>query len=114
MFLAVACAIHCALMPLIITLLPFAGLSFLASHTAELTLLGAGVGFAAYSVVRGLRVHRNTGPLWTLLFGAAVIAAGMFLLPHEAEPFLVATGALALGAAQIMNVRLTRACCSAT
>ena len=37
---SLACAVHCALMPLVVTLLPLVGLGFLADERTEWALLG--------------------------------------------------------------------------
>lgn len=105
--LSIACAIHCALMPLVISVLPLVGLEFLASHTLEIVLLGAGLGFGFYSVLRSyLSVHGDLRPALLVSAGALLVVAGLFLVPHEMEHYLVPSGAILIGVAQVYNIRL--------
>lgn len=64
------CAIHCALLPLVITLLPLLGLNFLASEPAEWLLLGVSAILGVISICFGFRQHRS--PLVWVLAGAAI------------------------------------------
>lgn len=108
--LAVVCAIHCALMPLVITLLPLVGMQFLASHEVEIVLLGLGLGFGIYGVGKGFLTHSNRLPLAVVLLGVALVLSGLFFVPESMEPFFVSGGALLVGAAQVLNIRATRTC----
>lgn len=64
------CALHCALLPLIITLLPLLGLSFLASEPVEWLLLGVSACLGVVSICFGFRQHRSRR-VWALA-GAAI------------------------------------------
>ena len=108
--LSLACAIHCALMPLVITLLPLVGMQFLASHTVEFAMLAFGLGFGGYGVFKGYRSHRNRRPLAAVMLGSILVLTGLFLVPEAWEPFLVSSGALLVGIAQVMNIRANRVC----
>lgn len=109
-FLAIACAIHCALTPLALTMLPLAGSSIFASHTAEFIMLGLGIGFGSYSVIKGVYNHGNRRPLWMVIGGTILILCGLFLVGEALEPFFVPAGAVLLGIAQVVNMRISRAC----
>lgn len=109
-FLAIACAIHCALTPLALTLLPLAGSSIFASHTAEFIMLSLGIGFGGYSVIKGLYNHGDRRPLLMVIAGTVLIVCGLFVVGHELEPFFVPAGAVLLGIAQVVNMRISRPC----
>jgi uncharacterized membrane protein YfcA len=96
---------------MLISVLPLLGLQFLASHLLEGILLSVGIGFGAYGVLRAyFKQHRDIRPVVVLCVGAILIVLGMFLVSHEAEPYLVSVGALCVGAAQILNMRSCKHC----
>jgi hypothetical protein len=109
-FLAIACAIHCALTPIAITILPLAGLSFLSSHWAEFIMLGLGIGFGGYGVAKGYFSHGDRRPIILVVFGAILIVCGLFLVGESLEPLFVPAGAILLGAAQVVNMRISKPC----
>lgn len=109
--LSLACAIHCAAMPMLISILPLIGMQFLASHLMEGMLLAFGVGFGAYGVLRAyFYQHHDIRPVIALTTGAALIAFGFFFAPEAVEPFVVSTGALCIAAAQVLNIRSCKRC----
>lgn len=110
-WMSIACAIHCALMPLAFSMLPLLGLEFLASHWLEVVLLSAGLGFGTYGILRAyFRQHRDPLPVLILAAGASLVLMGLFILPHELEHVAVPVGALLVGAAQVVNIRKSRVC----
>ena len=130
------CAVHCALLPLVGTLLPLVGLSFLASEPVEwLLLLSAGFGTA--SLCLGFKEHRNRRVFAVLAIGIAFLLAGRVFhnLPmlagehahhghdhaHTHEGFdlsiaLMILGGMTMIAAHLFNQNLCKACrkCSDT
>jgi hypothetical protein len=70
------CAIHCAIMPLVITLLPLLGLSFLASEPVEWALLLLSAGFGTASVCLGFKEHRSRKVFAVLGIGIMLLVAG--------------------------------------
>src|ERR1700743_1040027 len=75
------CAIHCAIVPLLLTVLPLAGLGFLANPWFEwgmiilALLLGVSSIFLSY-----LRTHHRLLPLLLLMLGFVLIIAGHIYL----------------------------------
>lgn len=83
------CAVHCLLMPFVITLLPVIGLSFLAHPAFEATLIVSGLIIGALSLSHGyLKHHHNLLPILTLSVGFGIIAIG-HLEPLEEFEFLI-------------------------
>lgn len=70
------CAIHCAIMPLVVTLLPLLGLSFLASEPVEWALLLLSAGFGTASLCLGFKEHRSRKVFAVLGMGIALLVAG--------------------------------------
>jgi MerC mercury resistance protein len=65
------CAVHCALMPFVIALLPFVGHSFLADGRLENIIVAISITLAGLSVWAGIRVHGERRLL--IPFGAALV-----------------------------------------
>ncbi len=111
------CALHCAVMPLLVTLLPLLGLSFLASEATEWLLFGASAIIGVSSLCLGFRTHRSRRALSVLAVGLALLALGR-MMEHQTMhgqtsrwgvPILVC-GGLIVAASHIVNRALCRAC----
>jgi hypothetical protein len=79
-----ACAVHCAITPFAVGLLPLIGLGFHASAWFEWSMVaaaallgGAGLG------VSYARAHRDRRPLAVFLVGVAVLVAANLVLEHR-------------------------------
>ena len=106
---ALACAIHCAALPLIITSLPLLGLEFLANIWVEITMICISIFLGCYSLSRSYPKHKKLMPIYILLSGFAIIALGHFWLDHI-ESFLIPIGGLILALAHIVNWNLMKSC----
>ncbi|NDC38926.1 MAG: MerC domain-containing protein [Proteobacteria bacterium] len=104
-----ACALHCILLPFLITALPFVGLSVLASSAFELSIIVLSVTLATLSFCWGSRLH---GEWRTLLFLLAAVM--LFLFGHDIEGpmhwVVMGIGGFALAAGHLVNRRLCRSC----
>ena len=103
------CAIHCALLPFVLALLPLIGMEFLADHRFERIFVLCACVLAGFVLVRGYRRHGRSLPLrmavpglTLLLLGIAFINIGSPIL-HSA---LVTCGGLLLAAAHFVNLRM--------
>ncbi len=107
------CAIHCALLPLLIVLLPSLGIAAWLGEDFErgfvlfVTLLGV------FTLGWGYRRHRQVRPLGLLLPGFAALWTGVLytplhhaLLPHAITMTL---GGMMVGLAHLTNLRLNHA-----
>jgi hypothetical protein len=107
------CAAHCALLPIVVTLLPLVGLSFLAHETTEWMLLGLSAALGMSSLCLGFRQHRSRRALAVLSAGLALLAGGHMVEHLEVGEFgvaLVVLGGLTVAAAHWVNRRLCLAC----
>lgn len=107
------CAIHCALMPMVITLLPLVGLSFLASEKAEWTLLGLSASLGISSLCWGYREHRRKRALLYLASGLALLASGRIAEERGSVPWgvgLVVLGGVTVATSHLINRRLCKSC----
>src|SRR6186997_1309837 len=103
------CAIHCALLPFVLALLPLLGLEFLADHRFERVFVLCACVLASFVLVRGYRRHRQSLPLrlaapaLALLLLGVLYIDGSLLILHSV---LVTCGGLLLAAAHFVNLRL--------
>ena len=118
------CALHCALLPLVITLLPLLGLGFLSSEPVEWLLLGVSACLGVVSICFGFREHRSRR-VWALagtsiaLLVTARVAAHFVGHAHAHDwahgaawletAFMVAGGTLMMSA-HWLNQKLCRSC----
>jgi hypothetical protein len=104
------CAIHCALLPVLIALLPSLGISAALAPSFE-------VGFVLFATLFGLAVlvssyrrHRAVRALGLLLPGLVVLWVGILYAPlhHSVVPHAVAMtfGGTLVGLAHLANLRL--------
>ncbi|MGH9753672.1 MAG: MerC domain-containing protein [Blastocatellia bacterium] len=71
---SLACAAHCAAMPLLIGLLPLVGLGFLAGEQTEWALAGLSIGVGSLNLTPSYaRKHRQRRPLLLFAFGAGLV-----------------------------------------
>jgi hypothetical protein len=110
---SLACAAHCATMPLLAGLLPLVGMGFLASEQAEWVLVGLSLGIGSLSLLPSYaKKHRQWRPLLLFVFGASLIITVRLSVEEGSRlqaPAMV-IGALLIVCAHIVNQRLCRSC----
>lgn len=106
------CAVHCAALPLILTVSAFSGLSFLGNHMIEFVFLGISLIIATWSLIPSYtRHHRNIKPLVIVAIGFAFLISSRFLPHGFAEHFITAIGGCIVAVSHIINWKLSKACC---
>jgi len=114
---AFLCALHCALLPLLLGILPALGmgLSNLEGMDVAFVILASLLGVT--TVALGWRRHRVSTPWYALLFGLALLWVGEFTPVHHhsvAHAVFMSVGGLSVAGAHFLNMRLahapTRAC----
>jgi len=106
---SLACAIHCAVLPLVVTSLPLIGLEFLANVWVEISMILLSVVIGTWSLATTYKKLGNLAPVLTLLTGFVLIAAGHFFW-HDMEALLIPLGGLTVAGAHFMNWKLNRVC----
>ena len=107
------CAIHCAIMPLLVTALPLLGLSFLASEPVEWALFACSAILGTLALFVGYRQHRIG---W--MFGVLGVALIFLIGGRVAEEsgievwgqVLMVLGGLTMMSTHLINRKLCRAC----
>jgi hypothetical protein len=105
------CAIHCALLPFVLALLPFVGLSFLADHRFERGFVMFACALALLALVRGYRRHQGPLPLMLATPGLALLLLGVTFAEHYSiilHSVLVTCGGLLVASAHFVNLRADR------
>jgi hypothetical protein len=103
------CAVHCALLPLVIALLPVLGMGFLADHRFERAFIACAGALALTSLAVGFRRHRRFRAFWFLVPGVALLLAGIVIdLDGSAliHAMLVSLGGTLVAIAHLTNLRL--------
>lgn len=105
------CAVHCALLPLLMTVLPLLGLEMFKNEKLEYGLLSFTFLVGCTSLFRGYRYHHHYAkPLLLFALGFVLLLTGHFLAEDHWEPVLVAAGALLIVIAHVWNLRECRQC----
>jgi len=105
------CAIHCAALPFLLTLLPLWGLDFLANPMLEISMILISLVLGIWSLGKSFKkVHQNIGPLFLLATGFAIILVGHFSGGEFLEPVLIPIGGLTIASAHLINLRLFKRC----
>lgn len=107
------CAVHCAAMPFVITLLPLVGLGFLANEWVEWMLIGLSAVLGISSLCLGYRSHRSRRALAMLSVGLALVVIGH--IAEKRTEGIVGVGLLVLGGCTVasahwINRRLCNSC----
>lgn len=107
---SLACAVHCALLPLLIAALPSFGLALWLSDGLELGFVVFATLLGAFSLLWGYRRHRALRALGLLLPGLAVLWLAVLYAPlHESVvPHAVAMtlGGTLVAVGHLVNLRL--------
>ncbi|MDQ1119846.1 MULTISPECIES: MerC domain-containing protein [Pseudoxanthomonas] len=107
---SLVCAVHCAVLPLLIALLPALGLSAWLGEGFERIFVVFASLLGVFSLAAGYRRHRVLRALGVLLVGLAVLWVAVLYPPlhHSLVPHAVAMtfGGTLVGVAHLVNLRL--------
>lgn len=107
---SLVCAVHCALLPLLIAALPSLGVAVWLGEGFERVFVVFATLLGLFSVVWGYRRHRAVRALGLLLPGLVVLWLGVLYAPlhHALVPHAIAMtfGGTLVGLAHLANLRL--------
>lgn len=109
-YLSLACAIHCIATPILITVLPFLGSSFISDHSWEIWFIGGSLILAGVLLYGDFRKHKNPIPLLLLTGSLGVKIAEMVWLGHKFEFLTGSLGALFIALAYYFNWKYKKNC----
>ena len=105
------CAIHCALVPLVLPLVSSLGLSFLWSHEFELFMIALAAVVGLWALSHGYRhAHRSLLPFTVFGIGMAIILASKIWINPAYEFLVLPAGAMLIVAAHWRNWKLHQHC----
>lgn len=104
------CALHCALLPFVLALLPLLGLGFLADHRFERIFVACAAALASVTIFTAWRRHRKLHALFLLVPGIALLLSGIVIDIDRREwlhTALVVAGGVLVASAHIVNLVLS-------
>lgn len=102
------CAVHCAVLPVLVTLLPLLGLRMQGNEKLEHALLACTFVIGVAALLKGYRRYRQLQPLLWFLAGFAGLLLGHYSLPPAWQPAVIAAGAVCIIIAHIRNLHKCR------
>ena len=107
---SLACALHCATVPLILTIGALGGLAWLEHPLVEGSFILLSLVLASWSLLGSyIHQHRNLSALVTVLLGFVLIIASRFAA-GSAEVLLTVLGGLTIALAHYINWRTLKLC----
>jgi hypothetical protein len=104
---SLACAIHCALLPLFLTSLPLFGVNIIENKNFEYLMVALAFAVGAYSFYHGKKKHHhNWLPL--VLFATGIVLLLMKIRWHEWRLVLLLPAVASIITAHYLNYRLCR------
>lgn len=104
---SLACAIHCALLPLFLSTLPLFGINIIHNIAFELGMIGLALAIGVYSLWHGYKKHHHRLlPLFLFLSGFTFLILKQFL--PEYEYWLLIPAVLLIVSAHFINYRSCR------
>jgi MerC mercury resistance protein len=107
---SLVCAVHCLTVPLLVTVLPVAGVGVVLGGSLEILFSVASVVLATVSLCWGFRRHRRWRVFVVLGAALTMLAVGRFLASEPYELIFVFMGALVLAAGHLLNRYLCLTC----
>jgi len=103
------CAIHCALLPLVVASLPILGINIIHNPLFEYGMIGLAFLIGTWALWHGFRYHHGRLLPW-LLFLAGIILLIAKQVWHSYELSILPFAVVSIVAAHAVNLRWTRAC----
>ncbi len=104
---SLACAIHCALLPLIFTSLPVFGINVIENIAFEIFMVVLAFAIGIYSLYHGYKKHHhNLLPI--IIFTAGIVSLVLKLFFVEYENWLLIPAITGIVSAHLINYRLCR------
>ncbi len=101
---AVCCALHCALLPILIGFTALAGLAIFKNPWIEYAFIISGILMAYFSLSRSLKQHHNHTPATMATIGVIILLISRLEIVHEVETIFTVSGALFLVIAHVKNI----------
>ena len=101
---SLACAIHCALLPLFLTSLPFFGIELLDNPTFEIGMILTAAAIGFYSLYHGYKKHHHLAmPLYLFIVGILFLCAKQIW--HDKQYWLLPPAVIFIVTAHYFNFK---------
>lgn len=104
------CAIHCAVLPVLVGVLPLIGLELLAHPVFETAIIITSLIIGATAILRAWKRHHKPQPAFIMLIGFTLILAGRFLADESHEWLFLSVGGITVAVSHYFNWLLDRSC----
>ena len=113
MFSSATCAVHCILLPFLITILPLYGLSFIVDESFEIGMLLVSIVLAILSLCLGYKTHKNKNMFFLFSAGISLLLLGRYA--HEngwglSSLIILFIGGLLISSSHFINNKLCKSC----
>ena len=106
---SVACAIHCALLPLFLTSLPLFGINIVENMTFEYGMIALAFAVGSYALSHGYRKHHHKKlPLLLFALGIAFLLAKQYW--HHLQYYFLPPAVIFIVLARYLNHKLAKTC----
>lgn len=102
-FTSLACAIHCAILPILLSSLPLFGINIIDSHGFEILMIIIALFVGIYSLSHGIKHHSLLLPVF--LFSGGIILLILKQIWHEDQLWFLVPAVLLIFAAHYINYR---------
>lgn len=104
---SLACAIHCAVLPLFYTSLPLLGINIIHNLAFEVSMILLALVIGAFTLLHGFRKHHHSFfPLILFLLGFSLLVLKQFFIHYET--WLLIPAVLLIVTAHLVNYRSCR------
>jgi hypothetical protein len=108
LYASLACAIHCAVLPIVVSVSAIGGLSFLEHGWFELGMIGFSTIIAGKALLEGyFKKHRKTHPVFIGSLGIALLIGSQFAADNV-EAILATAGGLSVAFSHYINWQLSK------
>jgi hypothetical protein len=113
-FLSIACAIHCLMMPFVVVFLPFLSVYFEQYHWVEILIVFSTIILGTNSILHGYKYHhQNKIPAYLFVLGIGFLTTSSVLhfvydMHNMPQQIINIIGALFSASAQIYNLKLCK------
>ena len=104
---SLACAIHCALLPMFLTSLPLFGINIIHNYWFEASMILLAMAIGGYSLYHGFKKHHHSSLPMLLFFSGLSFLFLKMLLPQY-ELWLLIPAVILIVSAHINNYRFCR------
>jgi hypothetical protein len=104
---SLACAIHCALLPLFLTSLPVFGFEIIENLSVEIGMVALAFGIGIYSLYHGWKKHHHSFlPMIVFTIGFIFLVLKLFITQYET--WLLIPGVIGIISGHIINYKSCR------